>query len=148
MEGLVEALQTRGFERDQFGMLAPEQHYEGFLQLAGHPENEGTMESSIIGLLTYVGAMTGLGAAVFSGGGLGLALAALVGAGGAGTVAGLLAAAGFHRAHALSISTEIDEGRLLAWITPRDPSQAQIARDLLTTAGVVEVMECELAEAI
>jgi hypothetical protein len=147
MRTLIKALEDEGFERAQFGMLASEEHYQGFLELAGNSESEGSFEGSIIGGLTYVGALTGLGVAIFSGGGLGLVLLSLVGAGGSGALAGLLAAAGFHRAHAAKITEELERNRLLAWIAPHDPSQTLMARTLLARAGAGEVLECDMGRA-
>jgi hypothetical protein len=146
MQDLVEALEKEGFEHAQFGLLTSEEHYEGFLELAAKPENEGSIEGTIIGGLTYVGAVTGLGVAIFGGGGLGVALVALAGAGGGGggALAGVLAAAGFHHAHAEKISEELARGRLVAWIAPRGPGQSDLARTLLTSAGAAEILECDL----
>jgi hypothetical protein len=145
MQDLLEVLEKEGFEHAQFGLLATEEHYEGFLELAAKPENEGSIEGFIIGGLTYLGVVTGLGVAVFGGGGLGLALVALAGAGGSGALAGVLAAAGFHHAHAEKISEELARRRLVAWIAPRGPAQSDVARTLLTRAGAVEILECDLA---
>jgi hypothetical protein len=145
MQELVEALEIGGFEPVQFGLLLSKEHYEGFLELAAKPENEGSIEAAIVGGLTYLGGVTGLGLAIFGGGGLGLALVALATAGGGGTLAGVLAAAGFHHAHAVKISEELAQRRLVAWIAPRGPAQSALARTLLTRAGAVEILECDLA---
>jgi hypothetical protein len=144
MQDLVQALEGAGFEHAQFGMLAGEEHYEGFLDLAAQPENEGTIEGAIIGGLTYLGAVTGLGVAIFGGGGLGVALVTLAGAGGGGALTGLLAAAGFHHAHAEKISEELARRRLIAWIAPRGPAQSGLAKTLLERAGAGEILECDL----
>lgn len=145
MRDLLEELEKEGFEPPQFGLLTSEEHYAGFLELAAQPENEGTIEGFIIGGLTYLGAVAGLGVAVFGGGGLGLALAAFAGAGGGGALTGVLAAAGFHRAHAEKISQELAQQRLVAWIAPRGPAQGDLARTLLSRAGAAEILECDLA---
>jgi hypothetical protein len=146
MQELIEALVKEGFERAQFGVLGSEEAYKGFLELAAKPENERTVERSIIGRLTDIGTVAGMGVAIvtiLAGGGIGVALAGFAAAGGGGALAEVLAAAGFHHEHAHKISNELARHRLVAWIAPRGPSQADLAKTLLTRAGAPEIFECD-----
>jgi hypothetical protein len=122
-------LRSKGFERDQLGVLAAAARHEpGLAELAEHLESEKTFETAIVGGLFYVGAVTALGAVVLSSGGLGVVLLAAATAGGTTAVAGLLMAVGFHRQHAHAVDRYLDRGGLVVWIVPRGASQWQCKR--------------------
>jgi hypothetical protein len=150
---VVDALETEGFDRAQFGVLASRDALpagESAAEIAAdpnvrtdansEPETEGALSGAIIGGLMYAGAATAAGLVVLSGGGLGIALAALIGAGGAsGLVAGLVAH-GFHQQHAEFIEDQVSRGGVVLWIQPRDAAQAKTATEQLKAEGAEPII--------
>jgi hypothetical protein len=145
---VVDALETEGFDRSQFGVLASRDALpagETAAEIAAdptiqtdadsEPETEGFMSGAVIGGLMYAGAATAAGLVILTGGGLGIALAALIGAGGAGGLVGGLVAHGFHRQHAELIEDQVSRGGVVLWIQPRDAAQAKTAADQLKAQG-------------
>jgi hypothetical protein len=153
LQSVIDVLETEGFDRAQFGVLAKEgalaggssatalaQAPETPTEADSYPETEGAMTGALIGGLTYLGAMAAAGAVVLTGGGLGLALAAIFAAGGAGGLTGALVAHGFQEDHAKFIDDQIALGGLVLWIQPRDAAQAATARARLEAAGATKIV--------
>ena len=153
LEGVIGALETAGFDRSQFGVLAnkdalpagddanalaenPKIHTDA----DAYPETEGAVTGGLIGGLTYFAAAVAGGAVLLTGGGLGVAIVAILGAGGAGGLVGALVASGFHRDHANLIDDQISRGGLVLWIQPRDDAQAQSAVAELKLAGAEKIV--------
>jgi hypothetical protein len=153
LQKVIYALELKGFDRAQFGVLSPKADHPprpasetvddplAATDAPDDPESTGTIAGAIVGGLTYLGAMTALGATVLTGGGLGLALVAMAAAGGAGGVGGLLIAAGFQREHAETIDSQLSMGGLVLWIEPRTPSQQSQAVEAMREAGATDVKE-------
>jgi hypothetical protein len=152
--GVVHDLELKGFDHAQFGVLSTKADNDSrpASEMADDPltpteapddpeESGGTIAAAIVGGLTYVGAMTALGALIFTGGGLGLALLAMAAAGGVGGVSGLLIAAGFQREHAESIESQLSKGGLVLWIQPRDAGQHSLALEAMRAAGATDVKD-------
>jgi outer membrane lipoprotein SlyB len=153
LQSVIDTLETEGFDRSQFGVLAKEESLAGGASAAAlaeapgtpteadaYPETEGALTGALVGGLAYLGAMVAAGAVVLTGGGLGLALAAIIGAGGAGGLTGALVAHGFQEDHAKFIEDQLALGGLLLWIQPRDAAQAGTARARLEAAGATKVL--------
>jgi len=151
---VVDALETEGFDRSQFGVLASRDALPAGATAAeiahdpkvrtdadSEPETEGLLSGAIIGGLMYAGAATAAGLVVLTGGGLGIALAALIGAGGAGGLVGALVAHGFHRQHAEFIDDQVSRGGVVLWIQPRDAAQAKMAAAQLKAEGADPVID-------
>jgi len=154
LQGVIDDLETQGFDRSQFGVLAskdalpaadetasalaadPKAHSEAEIE----PESGGALTGALVGGLFYLGAAAAAGAVILTGGGLGVALAALVGAGGAGGLVGALVAHGFHHEQAELIESQIAAGGLVLWIQPRDDAQAETARAELESAGAAKIV--------
>jgi hypothetical protein len=154
LQGVIDDLESQGFDRSQFGVLAskealpagdgdaatlaadPAAHSEAEIE----PESGGALTGALVGGLFYLGAAAAAGAVILTGGGLGVALAALVGAGGAGGLVGALVAHGFHHEQAELIDSQIAAGGLVLWIQPRDDAQAQAAKVRLESAGAVKIV--------
>lgn len=153
LQSVIDTLETEGFDRSQFGVLATKESLAGGASAAAlaatprtpteaddYPESEGAVAGGLIGGLTYLGAMAAAGAVILTGGGLGLALAAIVGAGGVGGLTGALVAHGFQADHAKFIEDQVALGGLVLWIQPRDAAQAGTARARLEAAGATKVL--------
>jgi hypothetical protein len=154
LQGVIDDLETHGFDRSQFGVLAsqdtlaadggdaaalaadPKAHSEAGVE----PESGGALTGALVGGLFYLGAAAAAGAVILTGGGLGLALAALVGAGGAGGLVGALVGHGFHQEQAELIESQIAAGGLVLWIQPRDDAQAEAAKAQLERAGATRIV--------
>jgi hypothetical protein len=155
LQKVIDALELKGFDHAQFGVLAAkaEDHLSSASAAAADPltpteapddpESTGTITAAVVGGLTYLGAMTALGATVLTGGGLGLALVAMAAAGGVGGVSGLLVAAGFQHEHAESIDSQLSTGGLILWIKPRDPTQQALAVRAMQEAGATDVKDID-----
>ena len=153
LSGVVYALELKGFDHAQFGVLSPKaDHSRAASETAADPrtqtdaltfdpENTGTIAAAVVGGLTYVGAMTALGVMVLTGGALGMALLAMAAAGGVGGVSGLLIAAGFRREHAETIDNQLSLGGLVLWVEPRDSAQEAQAFKAMRAAGATDVKE-------
>jgi hypothetical protein len=153
LQTVIDTLETEGFDRSQFGVLATKDSLAGgasatalaeapgtLTEADAYPETEGAIAGALIGGLTYLGAMAAAGAVVLTGGGLGLALAAIIGAGGVGGLTGVLVAHGFQEDHAKFIEDQLALGGLVLWIQPRDAAQAGTARAQLEAAGATKVL--------
>lgn len=151
LQKVIYALELKGFDHAQFGVLSTkaDQPPRSASEAAADPstptdapddpESTGTIAAAIVGGLTYVGAMTALGAIVLTGGGLGLALLGMAAAGGAGGIGGLLIAAGFRHEHVESIESQLNMGGLVLWIEPRTPVQQTQALEAMREAGATDV---------
>jgi hypothetical protein len=155
LHAAIQALELKGFDRAQFGVLSTHADHQPVsaseaeadpnieTDAPDDPESSGTIAAAVVGGLTYLGAMTALGATVLTGGGLGLALLAAVAVGGVGGVGGLLVAAGFHHEHAEHIESQLDMGGLVLWIEPRDPAQQTEAAEAMRVAGATDVKDVD-----
>ncbi len=149
LQATIKALELKGFDHAQFGVLStqsgrqPISASEAETDAPDDPESTGTIAAAVVGGLTYLGAMTALGATVLTGGGLGLALLAAAAAGGVGGVGGLLVAAGFHHDHAEHIESQLDMGGLVLWIEPRDPAQQTEAAEAMRAAGATDIKDVD-----
>jgi hypothetical protein len=153
LQQVIDALELKGFDRAQFGILSTkaEDHPRPASAAAADPltpthapedpESSGTIAAAVVGGLTYLGAVTAVGATVLTGGGLGLALLAAAAAGGVGGVSGLLVAAGFRNEHAEAIDNQLSMGGLVLWIEPRDVAQQAKALEAMREAGATDVKE-------
>ncbi len=154
VQDVIDGLEAGGFDRSQFGMLAPKNALSGAAEtsaaaLAGdphtptdaafEPESEAALSGALVGGLAYLGAAAAAGAVILAGGPLGLALVAFIGAGGAGGLVGALVAQGFHHEHAQMIDDQLASGGLVLWITPRDAAQESAAKAKLENAGAKSV---------
>jgi hypothetical protein len=153
LQGVVDDLETHGFDRSQIGVLTSEEGVppgEDAAALAAdpkahtdadsYPEGEGGIEGALVGGLFYVGAVAAAGAVILTGGALGVALAALVAAGGAGGLVGALVAHGFHEDHARLIEDQVSRGGVVLWIQPRDAAQADAAVAALKAGGASRIV--------
>ncbi len=154
LQGVIDELETHGFDRSQFGVLTskatlaadgddaaalaadPKAHSDAEVE----PESGGALTGALVGGLFYLGAAAAAGAIILTGGGLGVALAALVGAGGAGGLVGALVAHGFHEEQAKLLEDQIAAGGLVLWIQPRDDAQADAAKAGLEGAGATSIV--------
>jgi hypothetical protein len=153
LQSVIDALELKGFDRAQFGVLSTKAGDDPVpasvaaadpltpTDAPDDPESTGVLATAVVGGLTYLGAMTALGATVLTGGGLGLALLALAAAGGVGGLSGLLVAAGFRHEHAESIDSQLSMGGLVLWIEPRDPAQQAQAAEAMRAAGATDVKD-------
>jgi hypothetical protein len=153
LESVVDGLETQGFDRAQFGVLANEDALpvgENAAALAAdpkvrtdadsYPETEGAVSGALIGGLAYVGAIAAAGAVILTGGALGVALAALAAAGGASGLVGALVAHGFEQDHARLIEDQLSRGGVVLWIQPRDEAQLNSAAAALKAAGATTIV--------
>ncbi len=153
LQSVVDGLETQGFDRAQFGVLANQDAVpagEDAAALAAdpkvrtdadsYPETEGAVSGALIGGLIYVGAAAAAGAVILTGGALGVALAALVAAGGAGGLVGALVTHGFKEDHARLIEDQISRGGVVLWIQPRDQAQADAAVAALKAGGATKIV--------
>jgi hypothetical protein len=153
LQAAIDALELKGFDRAQFGVLSTDAGHPPVsasvmaadpstpTQAPDDPESRGAVAAAVVGGLTYLGAMTALGATVLTGGGLGLALLAMAAAGGVGGVSGLLVAAGFRHEHAESIDSQLSLGGLILWVEPRDPAQQTQAEAAMRELGATDVKD-------
>jgi hypothetical protein len=153
LQAAIQGLELKGFDRAQFGVLSTQADHHPVsaseaeadptleTQSPDDPESTGTIAAAVVGGLTYLGAMTALGATVLTGGGLGLALLAAAAVGGVGGVGGLLVAAGFHHDHAEHIDSQLSTGGIVLWIEPRDPAQQTEAAEAMRAAGATDVKD-------
>lgn len=158
VEDVIGALESMGFDRSQFGVLAdrrvlalgegaadqaedPKVHTEADI----FPEVEGAVAGGLIGGLSYAAAAVAGGAVLLTGGGLGVAIAAVLGAGSAGGLVGALVANGFHNDHARVMEEQIALGGVVLWIQPRDDAQARSAVSQLKIAGADKVVVPDLS---
>jgi len=155
LQTVIDALELKGFDHAQFGVLSASPDHLPVSAAAvaadpkaptdapDDPESTGTITAGIVGGLTYLGAVTALGATVLTGGGVGLALLAMAAAGGLGGVGGLLVAAGLEHHHAESIDSQLSAGGLVLWIKPRDTAQHAQAVEALRAAGATDVKDVD-----
>ncbi|MBZ6079102.1 hypothetical protein [Microvirga puerhi] len=158
LQATIDRLELAGFDRAQFGVLAPQAAVEVWRRhptatatdLAQNPaaptgaymepESEGAAAGGLIGSLFYLGAGLAAGGTILTGGSLGVALAGIAAAGGAGGLLGALLAYGFHHEHARSILDQLEHGGLVLWIQPRTAEQLDLAQAELKAAGAREVL--------
>jgi len=158
LQAAIDRLERAGFDRAQFGVLAPQTAVEGWRRHPTatatdvarnpaaptgaylEPESEGAATGGLIGGLTYLGAGLAAGGIILTGGSLGVALAGVAAAGGAGGLLGALLAYGFHHEHARSIHEQLEHGGLVLWIQPRTADQRDLAQAELKAAGAREVL--------
>ncbi|WP_414474443.1 hypothetical protein [Microvirga sp. M2] len=158
LQAAVDRLELAGFDRAQFGVLAPQAAVEGWrrhptatatdvaLDPAAptgaymEPESEGAAAGGLIGSLFYLGAGLAAGGIILTGGSLGVALAGVAAAGGTGGLLGALLAYGFHHEHARTIHDQLEHGGLVLWIQPRTAEQHDLARAELEAAGAREIL--------
>jgi hypothetical protein len=145
----------KGFDHAQFGVLATSADETPQSASAAaadprtptdapeDPESTGTIAAVAVGGLTYLGAMTALGATILTGGGLGLALLAMAAAGGVGGLSGLLVAAGFQHEHAEHIESQLSSGGVVLWVKPSDLAQQTLALETIREAGATDVKEVD-----
>ena len=150
LQQVMDALEQKGFDHSQFGVLTTGAgaHPTSADAVAAapststdppdDPDSTATIATAVITGLTYVGAMTALGAMVMTGGGLGVALLAAGAAGGAGGLTGLLVMAGFSHQHAEHIDAQISSGGVVLWIQPRDAGQQALAQAAVQAAGAID----------
>ena len=153
LESVIGALETAGFDRSQFGVIANRDALpsgEDAKAIAEDPtvhtdadtysEAEGAVTGGLIAGLGYAAAAVAGGAVLLAGGGLAIGIAAILGAGGAGGLVGALVAKGFQADHAALIDDQIARGGVVLWIQPRDDAQAQAATTELKVAGADKIV--------
>ena len=86
LQATVDALETVGFDRAQFGVIGLKSLFEDFSgdgmgvaddateDAVREPESAGALSGMLIGGLIYAGAIVAAGSVIFAGGGLGIAL--------------------------------------------------------------------------
>ncbi len=152
-EAAIEELLSSGFDRAQLSLLASERAIEGKLkhrcrrvaELADDPMVSrtayvstaavGDAQGALIGGLTYVGAVSAIGAVVMSGGALAATLIAAIVAGGAGTLLGSILAGLVGRHHAENLTRHIEQGGLLLWVRAWKPEDEALATSILRNYG-------------
>lgn len=156
LEGAIDELHGRGFDRAEISLLASE---EAVRKKLGHAyrkvaeleddeavrvayvskEDYGAAEGGLISGLVYVGALAGAGTMVASGGALGGALLAAALWGGAGGAIGVLLARWLDRHRASQLASQLERGGLLLWVHARDAEHEANAIDILQRNGAEDV---------
>jgi outer membrane lipoprotein SlyB len=156
LQEVVDHLETAGFDRSQFGVLASKAALDAGLGEASadallenpatptraleEPESGGALRGALVGGLAYLGVTAAAGLVVLTGGGLGLVLAAIAGAGAAGGLVGALVAHGFDSEHARVIETQLEHGGMVLWVSPRDEAQRRAAVAELQRSGSAHIL--------
>ena len=161
LESAIDELQSSGFDRAEFSLLASERTIE---QKLGHryertselmdaddvPRSAfvssaaiGDAKGGLIGGLAYVGATLAAGAVVVAGGALTATIAAALAAGGAGGLIGLVLANWVGGRHAAYFDEQMEHGGLLLWVRAWSAQDEQRASAVLGKhcAGQVHVHE-------
>ncbi len=99
----------------------------------------GDAEEGIIGVLTYIGALTATGIVVASGGTLAALVTTVVLGGGAGGLIGTVLAKWIGTCHGRYLEEQLDRGGLLLWVRAQDAAAEQRATDLLKKHSGLDV---------
>jgi hypothetical protein len=157
LEAAVEALEARGFTREDISVMASREavvenlnhRFETIRQMEDDPRvpqaafvaksdlREG--KAAVISIPLYIGASVGALAVVASGGALALAIAAAVSGGLVGGGLGGLAAHAIGEKHAESLQQHIAAGGLLLWVRISDRVREAEAIEVLRTSGAEDV---------
>lgn len=157
LESAVDELLSSGFDRAELSLLASETAvsekmgglYRSVAQMADDPlvprsafvstAAIGDAEGALIGSLTYVGAILGVGAVVMSGGALGATIAAAIVAGGSGGLIGSALASWVGRHHAAYLHEQIDNGGILLWVRAWNTSDEERALQIMNNHAANKV---------
>jgi hypothetical protein len=155
LEQAVFALETHGFDRAAFSVLADEatverklgHRYQRVTEMEDEPRApRATLFSRVSRLEAEYGPAVGLAAiGAFALTGVGGMLLVLVAAGGGAVLGGALGGL-MHRHYARRIEEQLARGGLLLWVNVRDPAQENTALEILRahTAHDVHVHEIEV----
>lgn len=146
LEAAIDELLRSGFDRAEISLLASEEavarklggRFRPSADFADDPavpraafvstEAIGDAEGGLIGGLAYLGAITGIGVMVISGGALAATIAAAVLAGGAGGLIGSVLSRWVGHHHAAYLQSQIENGGLLLWVRAwNKPDEARAA---------------------
>jgi hypothetical protein len=154
LERAVFALETRGFDRAAFSVLASEDTVERVLghrycRVAEMEDEPGAPRETFFGHVSRLEAelfpapmLAGMGWLALAGVGAGIPAVIAAGAGG---VIGVALGGLIHHHHAARIQEQVERGGILLWVGVRDDEREAVARQVLEAEGAQDVHSHVLA---
>jgi len=155
LDGAVYDLETRGFDRAAFSLLASEEtvaeqlghRYQQVKEVEDDPKVPRATFFSRISRLEAeylpAPALASIGAIMFAGTGIGVP--ALIAAGG-GALIGAALGRLIHQHHAVAVQQQLKRGGLVLWVNVRNAREEQIALDVLREHSAHDVHVHDIAQ--
>ena len=157
LEAAIDDLQSSGFDRAEFSMLAVQETveeklghaYKKVCELEDNPdvprrayvprESVGEGKGALLGGLMYLGAIAATGAVVGTGGAIGAAIAAAAAGAGVGAFVGGILATVLDGYHANYLRDQLDRGGILLWVRVWDSEDEKAAVEILSKHSAHDV---------